>query len=1019
MTATTIRVQMAQRKDTAANWTSTNPILLSGELGYETDTKKFKIGNGSTNWNSLTYLPIPDGSGNLTITGNLEIGTTGSLTFEGSTADGFETTLAVTNPTADRTITLPNQSGTVLVSGNASIVDADVSASAAIVGTKISPDFGSQTITTTGIVRAALGAAATPSITFTGDTNTGIYSPGADQVAITTGGTGRLFIDSSGRLLVGASTARSNFFGTTLSSLTQTEGTGGSTARGSLSVINNDVSNNPPYVLLGRSGAATLGSNAAVVSGSRLGTLTFHGADGTSFIEAATVAGEADGTPGANDMPGRLVFSTTADGAASPTERLRIDSTGQIQVASLGTAAAPIYSFLNDTNTGIYSPGADQLAISTNGTGRLFVDASGNIGVGITPASNFHVSGGALTRMLVSSTSAGARTDIAFRNSASVVTTVIGFDGTNSEYDYRSGDLVFKYEGTERLRITSAGLVGVGTSSPGEKLTIAGTSGSAAISLLETGVRNWAIRAGGAVSNSLDVADLTAGATRLTINSSGNVGVGTTNPLVNLEVASTTPTARINATGGGTPSLSLFSSGVYDWIVQGGTALKFVQDAEERARIDSSGRLGIGTSSPTASLSVNATTTSYVSTAFNVGEPSTSTGRQLYMGYNTTDSVGFIQSVHWGVEFKPLVLCPNGGSVGIGTTSPAKKLDVYEGSSGNIEQYLRNTTINLLSKIEGTTSAQFGTETSHPLLLLTGNSERARLTASGQLLVGTSSARLYTSLGYARFQLEGTSFADSSIGLTNNQATVDGAYLVFNKTRGTAIGSVTSVQSNDLLGSIWFEGADGTNLIRGATIEAAVDGTPGASDMPGRLVFSTTADGASSPTERMRITSGGEIQFGNTTVGAYTVTRNTGVCAYFDRRDSDGVALSFERQGSSVGNISLTTTATAYNTSSDYRLKKNVTLVTDGITRLQQLKPSRFNFIADSDQTVDGFLAHEVQTVVPEAITGTKDAVDAGGNPVYQGIDQSKLVPLLTAALQEAIGEIESLKARVAALEAN
>lgn len=163
MTATTIRVQMAQRKDTAANWTSANPILLSGEIGYETDTKKFKIGNGSSNWNSLAYLPIPDGSGNLTITGNLEIGSTGSLTFEGSTADAFETTLAVTNPTADRTITLPDRSGTVITSGDTgtvtstmladgTIVNADINASAAIAGTKISPDFGSQDVTTTGRV---------------------------------------------------------------------------------------------------------------------------------------------------------------------------------------------------------------------------------------------------------------------------------------------------------------------------------------------------------------------------------------------------------------------------------------------------------------------------------------------------------------------------------------------------------------------------------------------------------------------------------------------------------------------------------------------------------------------------------------------------------------------------------------------------------------------------------------------------------------------------------------------------
>ena len=92
--------------------------------------------------------------------------------------------------------------------------------------------------------------------------------------------------------------------------------------------------------------------------------------------------------------------------------------------------------------------------------------------------------------------------------------------------------------------------------------------------------------------------------------------------------------------------------------------------------------------------------------------------------------------------------------------------------------------------------------------------------------------------------------------------------------------------------------------------------------------------------------------------------------------------------------------------------------MTGAIDRVKALAPKRFNFIADADTTVDGFLAHEAQTVVPEAVTGTKDKVDDDDNPVMQGIDQSKLVPLLTGALQEAIAEIETLKTKVAALEA-
>ena len=112
-----------------------------------------------------------------------------------------------------------------------------------------------------------------------------------------------------------------------------------------------------------------------------------------------------------------------------------------------------------------------------------------------------------------------------------------------------------------------------------------------------------------------------------------------------------------------------------------------------------------------------------------------------------------------------------------------------------------------------------------------------------------------------------------------------------------------------------------------------------------------------------------------------------------------------------VGSIKTNGSATSYNTSSDYRLKENVVDITDGITRVKQLQPRRFNFIADNATTLDGFLAHEAQTVVPQAVSGEKDGEE------MQSIDQSKLVPLLTAALQEAIVKIETLETKVTALE--
>jgi len=138
----------------------------------------------------------------------------------------------------------------------------------------------------------------------------------------------------------------------------------------------------------------------------------------------------------------------------------------------------------------------------------------------------------------------------------------------------------------------------------------------------------------------------------------------------------------------------------------------------------------------------------------------------------------------------------------------------------------------------------------------------------------------------------------------------------------------------------------------------------------------------------------------------------------FYNRTSTGDFYRFRYQGSQVGSISIGTTATGFNTSSDYRLKENITEITDGINRVKQLNPSRFNFISDPDIIVDGFLAHEVQGIVPEAVSGEKDAVDSDGKPEYQGVDYGRITPLLTAALKEAIAKIEMLETRIAVLEA-
>ena len=166
----------------------------------------------------------------------------------------------------------------------------------------------------------------------------------------------------------------------------------------------------------------------------------------------------------------------------------------------------------------------------------------------------------------------------------------------------------------------------------------------------------------------------------------------------------------------------------------------------------------------------------------------------------------------------------------------------------------------------------------------------------------------------------------------------------------------------------------------------------------------------------------GLIIYGNNQGGGVggVIRGNNEHALVIGRSNSNGGIVLFRRDSSGVGSISVTASATAYNTSSDYRLKTAITYDFDATTRLKQLKPARFKWIVDGDDAefVDGFLANEAQTVVPEAVTGTKDEVDADGNPVYQGIDQSKLVPLLTKALIESVSKIEALEARITALEA-
>ena len=270
-------------------------------------------------------------------------------------------------------------------------------------------------------------------------------------------------------------------------------------------------------------------------------------------------------------------------------------------------------------------------------------------------------------------------------------------------------------------------------------------------------------------------------------------------------------------------------------------------------------------------------------------------------------------------------------------------------------------------------------------------------------------------------------------------------------------GASVNANGNELV----IEGSDdtGISILTGTGATGNIYFADSGDDDIGRIAYEHNGNFMRFDTnagERMRINSSGDLCLGKTVpvsasqLGGVTLAP-LGRCNISYTGTGGHATMSYFNGNGEIGSISCSGSATSFNTSSDYRLKENETSITDGINRIKQLKPYKFNFKTDADKTVDGFFAHEVFSIVPEAITGEKDAMhpevlydeeilytpedelpegkEVGDvkhligdvkeetkiNP--QGIDQSKLVPLLVASLQEAITKIETLETKVTALE--
>ena len=351
----------------------------------------------------------------------------------------------------------------------------------------------------------------------------------------------RMRIDSSGRLLIGSTSALSHGG---IESHLQVLGTGTDDSSITLSRFSNNV--HSPYIAFAKSRNGSVGGNTVVQSGDSIGRMTFFGNDGTDGnTPAAEIDVEVDGTPGSNDMPGRIVFRTTSDGASSVTERMRIDSsgdvtvnfdgssqTGQFKIAD-GSASSPGLTFWADgsNDTGIFRSGANTLNFSTGGSERMRIDSSGKVGIGTTPDAG--------TKLHIHQTDASAGNNLKIEN------------------NYSSG-------GTTNLLIASR-------------------QGDAVQSVLQYKDADTRINFGTSTGHDLSI--MTNGAERLRIKSGGNVGIGTTNPAGKFAVSDGTVVAEIN------PFAS--SSGAFIGTRSNHHVL-FKTNATERMRLTTAGKLIVG-----------------------------------------------------------------------------------------------------------------------------------------------------------------------------------------------------------------------------------------------------------------------------------------------------------------------------------------------------------------------------------------------------------------------------------------
>jgi len=870
---------------TASSFSGPATSLTSLPAGQLTGTIPSAVLGNSSNFVGTTSIALNRASANQGLTGISSLAmpgvTAGTITLTPAASGG---TVAITVPATAGTLVTTGDSGTVTSTmiANDTIVNADVNASAAIAGTKISPNFGSQDIVSTGTSTAASFIPTSS----TAPAN-GLYLSAANTVALATNSTGKLFVDSAGKVsIVGSSigdglnvtgsvlassspnwnypglivkrtasnvaTAKQISFlldGDAISDTTLTNylniwgtysgaPTTGSTSSGLSAAMNigapNAIiahTNGNERVRITSSGFVGVGVNAPVAKfqiNTQDGFRFDVGANSYSYMQFGSAAsGEATGEIGFERTTGNIYIKRGAP--SSPSTALTIDVNRNIGIATVNPsallhAAGVVRVGANDATDAVLEIGA-----GATGNRNAYIDLTGD-----TTYSDFGL------RLARGNTGADATSELRHRGTGAL--NLIAVD---------SGSVTFRTVDIERGRFDSSGRLLLGTNL--NRNSRVDTTGFSSLIQIESNseaaqsITRWSADASasrlhlqkgrGTIASPTTIV---TGDTFGDLSFSGYDGFNMTNG------------ARITASAEGTVASGVMPGRLAFWTTASGGS-----SPTERMRITSSGFVGINSTNPVYPLHVEGSGANpgrvYLGNSLEALASGVNNGGAIYFGVNPTSATLPTAAIEtsWGGATNPQI------HMGISRDGNKTRFSAFSDFTARI--YTGNN-----ERVRIDSNGQFNLASNAgaaPFVANIGGSEVARISGSSQLLIGTSTDVNVRGLGH-RLQISGNNFTSASQVISRHSADANAPGFEFAKNRGSSALSLTTVSDGDALGNLIFSGADGSGYVQAAQIVAQVDGTPGTNDMPGRIVLSTTADGASLPTERLRIDQAGRVAIG-------------------------------------------------------------------------------------------------------------------------------------------------------------